>query len=120
MARHIDYQVENRKAVTYNVTKECGTVADVRTAFNRTQELCYAGMCALPGILWTVGEITDILLAILVHLQYVQCIYKYNVYVRTCSYMKHYNNTLGYYMFIFLSSSCGYVSMRVVKVYLSP
>lgn len=45
MARHIDNQVENKRPATMDITKTCGTVWDLRTAFNHMQDLCMPGIC---------------------------------------------------------------------------
>ena len=43
MARHINYQVENKRTESCDVTRRCGTVLDIRTAFYLMQELCMPG-----------------------------------------------------------------------------
>ena len=43
MARNIDHQVENKRTATLDVTKSCGTIWDLRTAFSHMQDFCLPG-----------------------------------------------------------------------------
>ena len=43
MARNIDHQVENKRTATLDVTRSCGTIWDLRTAFSHMQDFCLPG-----------------------------------------------------------------------------
>ena len=43
MARHKQYQVDNKRVYQYNLTRRCGTVRNLSVGFSRLQELCSPG-----------------------------------------------------------------------------
>ena len=49
MARHIDHQIENKRTATLDVTKACGTIWDLRTAFSHMRDLCLPGTALTSG-----------------------------------------------------------------------
>ena len=43
MARNIDHQIENKRTATIDITKACGTIWDLKTAFGHMRDF------SLPG-----------------------------------------------------------------------
>lgn len=55
MARDIDNQVETKRPSTMDITKICGTVGDLRNAFNHMQDLCMPGLFFMCSVVQSVA-----------------------------------------------------------------